>query len=93
MKKAPRSSVGQALVSDSDTGSPVESEESHTIANRVRTVRPQSQQDSIRRQKEKEKERRQREARKAEDKKLFEGLKRRYKRHAAEDEMQWMTRI
>ena len=34
---------------------------------------------------------REREARKAEDKKLFEGLKRRYKRQAAEDEMQWMT--
>ena len=32
MKKAPRSSVGQALVSDSDTDSPLESEESDTIA-------------------------------------------------------------
>ena len=49
MKKAPRSSVGQAVVSDSDTDSPVELEGSDTIASRVRTVRPQPQQDSIRR--------------------------------------------
>ena len=93
MKKAPRSSFGQPLVADSDTDSPVESEESDTIASRVRTNRPDPQQDTVRRQIAREKEQRDREARKAEDKKLFEGLKRRYKRQAAEDEMQWMARI
>ena len=106
MKKAPRSSAGQALVSDSDTDNPVESEESEEsdteiggFTSRVRGSRPHyqqvsSRQDRVRREKEKEKEKRQREARKAEDKKLFEGLMRRYKRTAADvDEMEWMTRI
>ena len=106
MKKAPRSIAGQALVSDSDTYKSLESQESGEsdreiggIASRVRGSTPHYQQgsspqDRVRRDKEKEKERRQRAARKADDKKLFEGWMRRYKRTAADaDEMDWMTRI
>ena len=60
MNKAPRSSVGQPLVADSDTDSPVESEESDTIASRVRTYRPDPQQDAVRRQIERERRSRER---------------------------------
>ena len=49
MKKAPRSSVGHPLVRDSDTDSPVESEESDTITSRIRTHGPDPQQDTVRR--------------------------------------------
>ena len=106
MKKAPRSSVGQAVVSDSDTDNPGESEESEEsdteiggIASQVRgsTAHYQqgsSRQDRVRRKKENEKDQRHRVARKAEDKKLFEGLMRRYNRTAADaDEIEWMTSI
>ena len=92
MKKAPRSSVDQTPVADSDTDSPVKSEEpvaSDTITSRVRYYRPDPNGDAVRRQK----EQRKRETTKMEDKKDFEGLERRYKRQAAENEMQWMTRM
>ena len=103
MKKALHASAGQAHVLDSDTDNLEESEESDTeiggIISRVGGSRPHyqqgsSRQDRVRREKENQKEQQQREARKAEDKKLFEGLVRRYKRTAADaNEMVWMTKI
>ena len=98
MKKAPRSSVGQPLVagdSDADSSEELseESVESDTIASRVREHRPNPEADPVRRQKGREEAPTKMEARKVEDKKVFDGLKRRYKRQAVENEMQWMTRI
>ena len=112
MKKAPRSSVGQPLVTrDSATDSSEESVESNkldesvelkkseesaesdTIASRVQEYRPNPKADPVRRQKDREEEQRKKDARKVEDKKVFDGLERRYKRQAAENETQLMTRI
>ena len=88
MKKAPRSSVGQPLVgneSDTDNGDEW-SEESDTIAHRIRTLRERTPEpDPVERQKAREEARRKMEARKAEQKKIFDGLKRRYQRQAAEN--------
>ena len=98
MKKAPRSSAGRPLVADdSDTDISEEwseeSVESDTIASRVRDHTPNPEADPVQRQKDREEARRKMEARKAEDKKIFDCLKRRYKRQTTENEMQWMTRI
>ena len=98
MEKAPRSSAGQPLVAgDSDTDNSrelsEESVQSDTIASRVRDHRPNPEADPVQRQKDREEAQRKMEARKAEHKKVFDVLKRRYKRQAAENAMQWMTRI
>ena len=61
--------MGQPLVVDSDTDSPVELEESYTFSSGLRTYKLDPQQDAVRSKKETEKEQREREARKAEDKK------------------------
>ena len=98
MKKAPRLCAGQPLVGDdSDTDNleewSEESVESDTTASRVRMHRPNPQADPVQRPKDREEARRKMEARRAEDKKIFYGLKRRYKRQTSDNEMQWMTRI
>ena len=96
MKKAPRSSVGGPLVCDeSDTVNVEEwSKESDTIAHRVRLLGERTPEpDPVERQKAREEARRKMEARKAEDKKIFDGLKRRYKRQAAENGVELMARI
>ena len=96
MKKAPRSSVGQPLVGDeSDTDNVEEwSEESDTIARRIRRLMERTPDPNpMERQKAREEARRKMQARKAEDKKIFNGLKRRYKRQAAENEADLMARI
>ena len=97
-KKAPRSSVGQPIVGDESDTDNVEEwlEESDTIAHRIREGRCRErtpEPDPVERQEAREEARRKMEARKAEDKKIFDGLQRRYKRQAAENEANFMARI
>ena len=91
-KKAPRSSVGQPTVRDTDKDVLEDwSSESETIAHRVRSGRERTPEPD--RQRAREETRRKMQARQAEDKKIFDGLKRRYKRQAAETEADLMARI
>ena len=97
-KKAPHSSMGQPIVGDESDMDIVEewSEESDTIAHRIRVGRCRertSESDPVERQKAREEARRRMQARKAEDKKIFDGVKRRYKRQAAENEADLMAWI
>ena len=97
-KKVPRSSVGQPIVgNESDTDNVEEwSKESGTIAHRIgagrcreRTPEPHP----VEKQKAREEARRKMQARKAEDKKILDGLNRRYQRQAAENEADLMAPI
>ena len=91
-KKAPRSSVGQPIVRDTDKDVREDwSSESDTIAHRVRSGRERTPEPN--RQRAREETRRKMQARQAEDKKILDGLKRRYKRQAAENEADLMARI
>ena len=87
-KKAPRSSVGEPIVGDESDTDIVEewSDESGTIAHRIRAVRRSERTPEPDLQMAKEEAQRKMQARKAEDKKIFDGLRRRYKRLAAENE-------
>ena len=69
------------------------SSESDTIAHRVRAVSGRERTPEPDRQRAKEDTRRKMQARQAEDKKIFDGLRRRYKRQAAENEADLMARI
>ena len=69
------------------------SSESDTIAHRVRAVSGRVRTPEPDRQRAREEARRKMQARQAEDKKIFDGLKRRYKRQAAENEADLMARI
>ena len=64
-----------------------------TIAHRVRAVSGKERTPEPDRQRAREETRRKMQARHAEDKKIFDGLRRRYKRQAAEDEADLMERI
>ena len=91
-KKAPRSSVGQPIVRDTDKDVLEDwLSESDTIAHRVRSGRERTPEPD--RQRATEEMRRKMQARQAEDKKIFDGLKWRYKRQAAENEADLMARI
>ena len=89
-----RSSVGQRIVGDTATDVVEEwSDESDTIAHRIRAVRGSERTPEPNRQMTREETRRTMQARKAEDKKILDGLRRRYKRQAAENEADLMARI
>ena len=97
-KKAPRSSVGQPILGDEWDTDKVEEwwKESETIAHRIRVGRCRErtpEPNPVERQKAREEARRKMQAGKAEDKMIFDGMKRRDTRHAAENEAVWMARI
>ena len=93
-KKAPRSSVGQPIVGDTGTDVVEEwSDELDTIAHRIRAVRGRERTPEPDRQMAREETHRRMHARKAEDKKILDGLWRRYKRQVAKNEADLMARI
>ena len=69
------------------------SSESDTITHRIGAVRGRERTPEPNRQRAKEETHRNMQARQAEDKKIFDGLRRRYKRQAAENEADLMARI
>ena len=93
-KKAPRSSAGQPIVRDTNKDVLEDwSSESDTMAHRIRAVRGRERTPEPDRQRAREETQRKMQARQAEDKKIFDGLRRRYKRQAAENEADLMARI
>ena len=93
-KKAPRSSVGQPIVGDTGKDFLEDwSDESDTVAHRIRAVRGTERTPEPDRQMAREETHRKMQARQDEDKKIFDGLRRRYKRQAAENEADLMARI
>ena len=87
--------MGQPIVGDKSDTEVVEEwwDESDTIAHRIRAVRGREQNPEPDRRMAGEEKHRKMQARKAEDETVFDGLRRRYKRQAAENEADLMARV